>query len=223
MRKVKNKNKKINLIFLISLVFLCTIVTYSFSKYIIQISQIHIQEANNFYFKSNILDKEDKQYILNDWDGISKYTINANLCNYEDLLRINDEDIKYRVEAISKTAGISVNIKTGSQGKLTGKVKSENKIQIEITSSRQFAKEEYAEVEIIVTSTKPYEKVLKGAFKINVENIENYKTELKDEGEYVYLYITTYDFDKNLKISYDNTKLVLDTGNEILRKYNNFR
>lgn len=219
----KTKKKRINLIFLISLMFLCIIATYSFSKYVIQISQIHIQEANNFYFKSNILDTQEKQYILNDWDGISKYTIDANLCNYEDLLRINDEDIEYTVEANSKTDGISVNIKTGSQGKLTGKVKSENKIQIEITSSRQFTKEEYAEVEIIVTSTKPYEKILMGTFKINVENIENYKTELKDEDEYAYLYITSYTFDKNLKISYDNTKIILDASNDVLRRCNNFR
>lgn len=219
----KAKKKKNNLIFLISLVFLCIIATYSFSKYVIQISQIHIQETNNFYFKSNILDTENKQYILNDWDGISKYTIDANLCNCEDLLRINDEDIEYTVEANSKTDGISVNIKTGSQGKLTGKVKSENKIQIEITSSRQFTKEEYAEIEIIVTSIKPYVKSLKGTFKINVENIENYKTEVKDEDEYTYLYITSYTFDKNLKISYDNTKIILDTSNDVLRRCDNFR
>ena len=52
--------KRNRLIFIIALIVLCLITAYSFSKYVIQITELHIQTPKEFYFKSNILTTDNK-------------------------------------------------------------------------------------------------------------------------------------------------------------------
>ena len=63
-------------------------------------------------------------------------------------------------------------------------------------------------------------KKLSATFEILVEEIIEYKTNLVDgiNSEYADLYIENYENEKNIKIIYDNTKVILDTNNELLEQ-----
>lgn len=211
--------KKISPVFIISILILCLITAYSFSKYVIRISEIHIQSPKDFYFKSNVLTTDNKTYELYDWDGKSKYKISINLQNYEDELRITSEDIKYEFSAVCKTDGINMVISGEKEGTLTQNLKTEKQIEIDLNPLKSISKDEFIEVEIVAKSIEPYEKELSAIFKIYSQDVSLYETNLEniEDEDYAKLYITTRDLDVPLNITYDNTKVILDTNNELLQ------
>ena len=211
--------KRNRLIFIIALIVLCLITAYSFSKYVIQITELHIQTPKEFYFKSNILTTDNKTYEVHGWDGKSQYSISLNLQNYEDELRITSDDLKYDFSAISKTDGINVTTLGETSGTLIGNSKEQKQIDIKINPSKVIATGEYAEIELSAKSSSPYEKEIKATFKIYSQKLSVYDVDLKDSNDedYAKLYISTQNLKEPLNITYDNTKVILDTNSDILQ------
>lgn len=218
MRK-KKKEKRKNHIFLISLIILCLITAYSFSKYVIQLSKMHIQRAKNFYFTSNILTEDKKTYELRDWNGKKIYTLEINLNNYDDEIRYTKDEIKYNFSAISSTPGVKLTTSDTGEGVLKANVKNQNKLTVNIEPTKNFAPGENIEIEINAKSTEPYEKNLCAIIKIYVEDEKTYIADLKDKSmqDFAELYIDTGRFENELTITYDNTKAILDNNNELLK------
>lgn len=218
--KRRKKRLKINPIFIISLIIILAL-GYSFAKYIIEDRSIHIQSAQQFYFNSDVLKEENTEYILKDWDGKSEYKLKINLKNYEDNLRNTNEDIIYEFQTSCNNPDIAITTSIDNKTKsLTGKTNSEEIINININPKKIFTKEDYVEIDVSAIAQIPYEKTISAKFKIYVQDIINYKTNLIDSigSEYATLNIETYNNNQRLTISYDNAKTILDMNNEIFKE-----
>lgn len=218
--KKKMKNK---LIFLIIIGIICLFTLYTFSKFVLHKEEDkHIQNASKFYFESNILEDE-KMCSLYNFDGKDKYTLNLELKNYIDKLRITGKDISYEVTAkvvASENADISI-APTENIGILNGSEKvpdgSKNAIQLVITGVDKLNSEQYVDIEVIAKAISPYEKTLKRIFRIYGQDV---KQEINLENiseEYSNLYIiNTKENQRNFTIKYNNKKVILDTNDYIL-------
>ncbi len=218
MRKSRRKAKKNKIFTLILLLVLCLIVTYSLSKYIIQLSEIHIQRPKEFYFNSDILTTDNKNYQLTDWNGKDKYKIEIDLSNYEDILRYTKEEIKYNFSVTTESENVNITT-TEDEGIMPTNSKTQLKETIYITPTKNFKNGEFVELQILAKSLYPYEKELKANIKLYANDTEIYEINLEDNenAEYSNLYISTKELENVIKISYDNTKVILDTNNELLQ------
>lgn len=213
------KQKKKNPLFILSLVIICSIAIYSFAKYVIEIPDIHIQKAKQFYFESDILKLENPTYLLYDWNGEDTYTLEIDLKNYQDELRYTNDSIEYQINVTSENENINLSTSLQSNaGTLQGGSQTEEKINIYVDSTTQISEGEFVDVLVTANSTSPYEKTLTATFRIYVQKAEKYEVIcLEDENlQYVNLYIANKDEDTQITIKYDNTKLILDTNNELL-------
>lgn len=193
---------------------------YSFAKYVINTTSMHIQSAEEFYFNSSILTEENTKYVFADWDGKNSYILTIDLKNYEDELRCTTQDISYKVETrTDDNVTLTTSLNDGNQI-LVGRQNFEQKINLLIHPNITFQPGDAIEIEVIATTNAPYEKKLSATFEILVEEIIEYKTNLVDgiNSEYADLYIENYENEKNIKIIYDNTKVILDTNNELLEQ-----
>ena len=227
MRRTKEKSKKLNLIkpvILVIVVAICVLIFLIpnvFSKYVIQSEEIYLQQAEDFYFESNI---SGETYSLNDWDISEDYVIDFSVINYENNLLYTTSDIIYNIginvldEEGNSTNAISVLIQDSDNNKvsgtqtLTGGMLSENTYSL-VISSNSANKGDTFKIELTIQSTSPYEKSLTAIFDITAEeDNESYVISLTelDEKEYDILTITTYEIDEDVIFTYDNTKYTLD-------------
>lgn len=220
MNKMK---KKKNPIFILALIVLTSITIYTFAKYVIEISDIHIQTAKQFYFNSDTLQVENPTYLLYDWNGEDIYTIEINLRNYQDSLRYTNENIEYKIEATSGNENVSITTSlTNNAGTLQGGSEAEESISIDVESIAKVNEGEFIEVFVTANATSPYEKTLKATFRIYVQKTDKYEAKLlhEDNLQYANLFIENKDEVSNITIKYDNTKVILDTNNVLLNNIN---
>lgn len=195
-------------------------IMYSFSKYAIQLSSTNIQTAEQFYFESEILKEEGASYELKDWDGASRYTLEITLKNYADSLRYTKSDIKYEVEGVAVTEGITVTTSlTADNTTISGTEQGESKFYIYVDPTSAVDEGEYVEFSVTANATSPYAKSLTANFKLFAKSQGNgYEATISEENnQYVDLVINTQKENKNITINYDNSKLMLDTTNTAIQ------
>ena len=238
------KNKVVAIVFLLAIIILSTIISVTFSKYVIQKRDTHILESDAFYFNSNLTQEE---YQLNEWNGKDEQNIKFNVNNYLDNVQITEQDIKYNIEVqitnsdaqlvdlkIQDENGnnISAETETGSENTIlkvsdlilkydttAEQLLKTNNYNIIITPQNDKIEEgKIINVTLKITSTEPYIKELTSNIKLTVHTVANYVGNLieSDNGQYVKLNIKVNNPEKDLTIKYDNTKLELDKSNYIL-------
>ena len=107
-------HKKISIsILVVSILFLFFGTT--FARYVYNVIHNHILESKEFYFNSSVLDINNKQFRINNWDGVNNYVLTIDVNNQKNSLKFTNSDIKYQVEVscpenvecqLSKTEGI---------------------------------------------------------------------------------------------------------------------
>lgn len=210
--KKNEKKKKLNIkVFIIILVLTC-IVLYTFSKYIVQVDNKHIQTSENFYFNSNILSEEEKIYKLYDWDGTSEYLLAIDLKNYDDTIRYTNKDINYVIVATSNDADISIENENGT---IIGNSMNAVTSILRINPKKKINANNYIEVNIEAKSSIPYEKNLKATVQLYVKENKKYISNLENFSDDAILGITTLDINGGITIEYDSNKVYLDTTDEI--------
>ena len=131
---------------------------YSFAKYVINTTSMHIQSAEEFYFNSSILTEENTKYVFADWDGKNSYILTIDLKNYEDELRCTTQDISYKVETrTDDNVTLTTSLNDGNQI-LVGRQNFEQKINLLIHPNITFQPGDAIEIEVIATTNAPYEK-----------------------------------------------------------------
>lgn len=235
--KIKIQYNKI--IFLISIILACIVAFFlskTMSKYVIQAEDINVQEATNFYFESETADNTgNKTYYLDDWEGVSDYTINFDICNFENSLLYTEENIEYTIEAniidlaedtindedlisveVLNTIGNSV---TGTQS-LQGNMLSSNSYVLNISAKSAIEEGKSFQIQLVIKSTSPYtEELVTNYIITTTETEEAYKTSIynSDNGEYAYVYLQVISGGTDITLTYDNTKLSIDNSCEILQ------
>lgn len=219
-KKIHDSNniKREKILFICAFIILGIFVSRAWAKYIIKYQDIAEANATNFYFKSNILDTEEKIYNYYNWDGKSKYDIEFELYNYEDELRYSNFDIPYKIEIDTDSTDIqtscSIDGNVATEGiLLNDNTTKYNQVKLIIEPKEGVEISDSIKLRIIVTTEEPYEKTLIGTFNININKKKTYDVNLKTETDYEKLVITTYSYEGNIKIKYDKTKLILFTDN----------
>lgn len=220
-RKLDNIKEKVNIkivVFVIVVIFFL-IISSSLAKYVFKVKNTQQIESEEFYFNSDIEGNYTKE-----WDGESELEIKFGVENYENQNLIMSEDIIYNVE-VEKiydenneiTTKIYENNKeiTGKQT-LIGNAMTTNEYTLKITKDKELTLNEY-KIKVKIISTNPYKEELVGniTIKVSSDNKE-INTKLIDNGDYVTLSIETNDYLENKTISYDKSKLDIDSANELL-------
>lgn len=240
------KNKIILIVFCAIAIIVTTIISATYSKYVLERKETHVVESNAFYFNSNLTQTE---YKINEWNGNDEQNINFNVKNYLDNVQVTEQDIIYNLEAkIDKTEAELVNIEIKDEtGKTISKIEQDetentlakvenlslkagdsaeqilrtNNYSISVTpKSEKIEEGKIINVQLKITSTEPYTKEMTSNIKLTVHTVANYVGNLivADNGEYIKLNVKVNNPEKDLNIKYDNTKLELDKSNYLLDK-----
>lgn len=217
------KNKKYIIFLLIAIAFVTVIIIFTRGKYVLEKSTDHIQNSEQFYFESDLLEVEEKsvQYTFSE-EQKSAYDINFNIMNFQDAKRFNNFDTPYKIDVkiinpdstITVPYEIKINEKTydigdennvDNQPSLAGNTKVTDNVNVKLDLSNV---EKDIELQITAESSSPYVKKLTKIFKIKKEI--PYETKLTDKGDYTRLSIKTNSYKGKLNISFNTTKLILE-------------
>lgn len=175
-----NVLKKKRTIILIILISIC-LFTYVYAKYLTSYKDSSLYVSEDFYFDSDLLTKEGKNYKYQTGVNI----ISIVLKNNEDELRYSESDIDYEVKIVDLT-GKSVTSTTGEKiESITGTLKG-GKITSEVVTFDNLKAGTYR---IEATTKSPYATTLKATFVVS-EVDKNIDYEVSDSAGSTVLFLT---------------------------------
>lgn len=173
------EHKKISITILIVAVLLLLFGT-TLARYIYNTVHNHILESKEFYFYSTVLDMNNKQYKINNWDGVNNYTLTIDVTSKKNSLKSTNMDIKYKPEVDCPT---TVECRLSKTEGVIYKTSKTDSYQITIIPKQKFHEGDEVTINTKATSTSPYVKELSGTYTIGIEkssfsyNIEDGKNE----------------------------------------------
>lgn len=170
------EHKKISITILIIAILLLLFGT-TFARYIYNTVHNHILESKEFYFYSTVLDMNNKQYKINNWDGVNNYTLTIDVTSKKNSLKSTNMDIKYKTEIncpstvecqLSKTDGVIY------------KTSKTDSYQITIIPKQKFHEGDEITINTKAISTSPYVKELSATYTIGIEK-SNFSYNIEDD------------------------------------------
>lgn len=163
MKKITTKNKIIYIV--IITIFLFSLITLTYGRYIYNSVRDFYLASKSFYFESDKLTVNRAIYQVDNWSAVDPFLITINLNNNKNNLVHANSDITYEISYVcSDNILCSVN-STG--GTLYTEPGTTNFTAI-ITPNATFQNGDEVFIEITVKSTSPYKKTLKGRFILKV-------------------------------------------------------
>lgn len=163
MKKITTKNKIIYIV--IITIFLLSLITLTYGRYIYNSVRDFYLASKSFYFESDKLTVNRAIYQVDNWSAVDPFLITINLNNNKNNLVHANSDITYEISYVcSDNILCSVN-STG--GTLYTEPGTTNFTAI-ITPNATFQNGDEVFIEITVKSTSPYKKTLKGRFILKV-------------------------------------------------------
>lgn len=179
-----------------------------YAKYYYQESEKKAAIAENFYFTSDLLSKDGKDYTL----ASNTTQLTFELRNYQDELRSSESDIQY--EYTVKKDGTNITNDTGTISKKSDGG-NENKITISNLSAGKYT--------ITATAKSPFSETLKADFTIPEEsNGLNYTVNDSKQSAYVLLELSTDAYEGNVKIHWPDG-VIPDSTQKIFENTKNFQ
>lgn len=185
-KNIKYKRNQIIIVTLIALSLLSFIII--FGRYLTSNVSNFFVRSKEFYFFSDKLSEDNSIYQVDNWSGVDDYTItinmNSRLNNIESATYDIGYDISYTCSdnaicQLSKTQGI-INADTNSDF-----------FNLTITPNTQLKDGDKVVVDVVVNSTAPYKKTLKGRFTFVVGKEKlTYQITDKAQNPYMLLSIT---------------------------------
>lgn len=151
---------------------LCTIVLGSclgmfflinFGRYVKLIVHNYITKTQEFYFNSDKLTEDFKEFQYNFWSGGTPYDINIGMNSLDNSLKGADIDIVYDISCEAE-AGVYCNLSTDQSIILTNSNTDSFVVTVGPDYSRVFEEGDSVSVTVTAKTTKPYEKVLGAVF-----------------------------------------------------------
>ena len=199
--------KKFLIVYLILLTIIITM-TVVLGKYLQELKNNTLYEAENFYFRSDLLSEDIKSYTLQ--RGVNKIVVH--LYNNEDRLRYTKVDINYVVKLE----------KINDDGNLV-KVREENGVLSKsgfTDNEVVFDNLENGKYKVSAIATTPYTKILEGNFVItNNDNRIDYSVGDNVDSTVMFLTIKTVDYTGNIKIKFPDG-LYPDNNEEAFKNVN---
>ena len=199
--------RKFLIVYLILLTIIITM-TVVLGKYLQELKNNTLYEAENFYFRSDLLSEDIKSYTLQ--RGVNKIVVH--LYNSEDRLRYTKVDINYVVKLE----------KINDDGNLV-KVREENGVlsKSNFTDNEVvFDNLENGKYKVSAIAITPYTKILEGNFVItNNDNRIDYSVGDNVDSTVMFLTIKTVDYTGNIKIKFPD-RLYPDNNEEAFKNVN---
>ena len=161
----KHKIISTSILLILITVFIVGVV---YAKYIYNIINNYILESKKFYFNSSTLSINNKQYQINNWDGVSSYFVTVDVSNKKTDERYTKSDIEYDISVECDDTKL-----TCITSKLSGTIRENthtDSYQVTITPIASFSAGQSISFKTIATSTYPYEKELSATYTLNVVN-----------------------------------------------------
>lgn len=216
MKNNKRKYKQINIVtILFDIVIIFTFILAlkvinhfnGSSKYVVMDNELKENESTYFFFESDIAEiGEGKEIFIDNWDGNGNKKIEFSVNNYIDSLQKSDEDITFNMQINwlngDNLADIVCKDKNGDDVDLNsdlildGDVFCSNKYSFVITPKNVLHENDEMSFEVTFTSKEPYEKTMKSVFNIKIKNRKSYEFNISDCGEYVKVYLKTYELQR---------------------------
>ena len=147
----------------ISLFFLINL-----GRYVKKIVDNHLFKTQVFYFNSDKLTEDIKEFEISYWNGTSPYDVNIQMDSLDNDLKGTDIDIEYTITCTVEGGAICSLSKTGST--IYGSQNGNNKdsFVVTITPTAQFKEGQSVEVTVKASATQPYKKTIGAKFKLIV-------------------------------------------------------
>lgn len=170
------RHKKISILISVILIIFLGLSTI-YGRYLYNFVSNYILETKEFYFNSSVLKMNNRQYRVNNWDGVNQYSLTIDLNNRKNKLKKTDADIEYVTEV---SCGEEYTCTPSKESGVIYKDGENDSFKVDVTPHRRFAAGEEIEINIKVTSTSPYKKELSATYILKV--VENdYRYEIEDE------------------------------------------
>lgn len=225
-RRLKNRNRSINLIILLVLLIIVVFLSpkiVSTAKYVYNAIHDNYLSSKDFYFGSDKLNLEHSEYqITNNWSGAQTYTITIDMTSKQNDMAYTESDITYTIRAecsdnieytLSKTQGT---IMGTNHEEITEGVNTDSfSININPKDGRVLNNTEIAWIDVYATSTSPYTQTISGKLIIEVGS-SNIYYEIDDSENSPYLTVNIVNSsasNANVTLSYNPQQVLLDMTN----------
>ena len=208
--------KKFLIVYLILLTIIITM-TVVLGKYLQELKNNTLYEAENFYFRSDLLSEDIKSYTLQ--RGVNKIVIH--LYNSEDRLRYTKVDINYvvKLEKINDDGNL-VKVRE-ENGVLSNSGFTDNEVVFDNLENGKY--------KVSAIAINPYTKILEGNFVItNNDNRIDYSVGDNVDSTVMFLTIKTVDYTGNIKIKFPDglypeafKNVNIDNSKEVIVNFKN--
>ena len=144
------------------------IVGIVYAKYIYNIINNYILETKRFYFNSSVLTMNNKQYQINNWNGVSSHFVTVDVNNKKTNDRYTRSDIEYTIRVECDETKLNCTASKAS-GTIYENSHTDSYI-VTITPKITFTAGQSVSFKTIAKSTYPYEKELSATYTLNVIN-----------------------------------------------------
>ena len=183
MKKLKIRNKKLKIVIILLGIAIILPLSITFTRYVYNFVKHYIIESNNFFFNSDKLSSNTELYRVNNWSGVSNFTIQFDLNNHKNNILTSDTDITYQLSATC-SQDVLCNL-SATSGTIYVNEKTDN-IVLTVVPTRVFDTDEEVEVNVTASSTSPYEETLSAQFIIKVGK-KGISYEITDSANNTYL------------------------------------
>ena len=215
MRKTKNKyfcgRLRVALIIVLVLVLIVGISSV-FAKYIHSNEGKNLLSAKEFYFTSNLLKENTAKYVLNS----TATEISFTLGNNEDKLRFSQDDIKYEITVETNSGANAPTIVYDDTEQILYGTAVDTAT---VTLKNLVMGETYI---VTATGRAGYKQVLKAEFTVSDKAENIYKYLDTSNSAYVLLTVWTENIDGTLTIKVEESGLVPDNTDPVLRNVYNY-
>ena len=138
-------------------------------RYVKKIIDNHLFKTEEFYFNSDKLTEDIKQFEIGFWDGVIPYDITIQMDSLKNDLKGASVDINYNITC---QAGPGVNCELSkTQGLLQGSENGNNRdsFSVRINPTAQFHEGDSAQVTVKAIAEEPYRKEIGATFKLSVK------------------------------------------------------
>ncbi|MBQ8659273.1 MAG: hypothetical protein IJ475_00335 [Bacilli bacterium] len=170
-RKKTNKNnqffaffrehKKIRLFTIVFGVCFGSFFLINFGRYVKNIVENHFLTTQKFYFNSNKLTVDNKNYVIDHWSGVDSYLINVSMDSLNNNLMGADSDIAYNISCVAET-GVDCNLSKNS-----GVIDTDDyndSFEVNVVPNTSFKDGDEVTVNITAEAISPYTKTLSASF-----------------------------------------------------------
>ena len=183
MKKRKFAYKK--LLFLVPLLVIVSLGTYTLAKYVIEEFHSYYLNAKNFYFTSNRLKKTTATYLVNNWSGVGSFDISFDLSLEKNSYVYADYDIPYTVTFNCPT-GVTCTLDKPSGTIYHESETRSDKVTLSVNPSRVYNENEVLQIYIEASSVSPYVETLSANFEYVVGK-QGVTYEIEDEANRPYM------------------------------------